>query len=131
SCGPTVYSYAHIGNMRTYIFSDSLRRVLEDAGHNLKHVMNITDVGHLTDDGDDGDDKLEVGAKREGLTAWDVAKKYTEAFFDHAAQLNIKTPHIVCKATDYIPEQIDMISALEKGGYIYSTSDGVYFDTSR
>jgi cysteinyl-tRNA synthetase len=131
TCGPTVYSYAHIGNMRTYIFADTLRRVIELAGYKLTHVMNITDVGHLTDDADAGDDKLEVGARREGLTAWDVAKKYTDAFFDHAGKLNIKRAHIVCKATDHIPEQIAMVHDLEKRGFTYVTDDGVYFDTSR
>lgn len=130
-CGPTVYSYAHIGNMRAYVFADTLRRALEYLGYEVNHVMNITDVGHLTDDGDDGEDKLEVGSKREGLTAWDVARKYTEAFFDDAARLNILRPSIVCKATDYIPEQIEMVKALEAKGYTYTTSDGVYFDTSK
>jgi cysteinyl-tRNA synthetase len=131
TCGPTVYSYAHIGNMRTYIFADTLRRVLEYAGYELTHVMNITDVGHLTDDGDAGDDKLEVGARREGITAWDIAEKYTKAFFEHAAKLNIQRPHIVCKATDNIPEQIAMVQGLEQGGFTYKTDDGVYFDTRK
>lgn len=131
SCGPTVYSYAHIGNMRTYIFSDLLRRTLELFDYDVKHVMNITDVGHLTDDADSGEDKLEVGARREGLDAWAVARKYTDAFFNHAAMLNILRPGVICKATDYIPEQIQMVKALEDKGYAYKTSDGVYFDTSR
>lgn len=132
SCGPTVYSYAHIGNMRAYIFADTLRRTLTYLGYKVNHVMNITDVGHLTGDTDDsGEDKLEVGSRREGLTAWDVAKKYTDAFFEHAQMLNITRPTIVCKATDYIPEQIAMVQALEKKGYTYTTSDGVYFDTSK
>jgi cysteinyl-tRNA synthetase len=131
TCGPTVYSYAHIGNMRQYIFADSLRRSFEYFGYDVKHVMNITDVGHLTDDGDAGEDKLEVGARREGVTAWDVAARYTQAFFEHAAMLNIKRPHIVCKATDYIAEQIHMVEALERRGFTYTTEDGVYFDTAR
>jgi cysteinyl-tRNA synthetase len=131
SCGPTVYSYAHIGNMRTYLFVDLLRRTLELFGYHVMHVMNITDVGHLTDDADAGEDKLEVGARREGLDAWAVARKYTEAFFDHAALLGILRPTIVCKATDHIPEQIAMIKALEAKGYVYPTGDGIYFDTAR
>ena len=131
ACGPTVYSYAHIGNMRTYVFVDVLRRTLEYFGYDVQHVMNITDVGHLTDDADTGEDKLEVGARREGLTAWDVAARYTAAFFEHAALLNIKRPHQVCKATDYIPEQIQMVEALQRRGYTYTTEDGVYFDTAR
>lgn len=131
ACGPTVYSYAHIGNMRTYVFVDLLRRTLEYFGLDVQHVMNITDVGHLTDDADTGEDKLEIGARREGVTAWDVAARYTHAFFEHAAMLNIKRPHQVCKATDYIAEQIQMVEALQRRGYTYVTEDGVYFDTAR
>ncbi len=131
SCGPTVYAYQHIGNMRTYVFADTLKKTLEYFGFAVNHVMNITDVGHLTDDADSGDDKLEVGARREGLTAWDVAKKFTDYFFDHAALLNIRRPNVVCKATDYIKEQIAMVEALDAKGFTYKTSDGVYFDTSR
>lgn len=131
TCGPTVYSYAHIGNMRQYVFVDALRRTMEYFRYDVQHVMNITDVGHLTDDADAGEDKLEVGAKREGITAWDVAARYTRAFFEHAALLNIKRPHQVCKATDYIAEQIQMVEALERRGFTYTTADGVYFDTGR
>ena len=131
TCGPTVYSYAHIGNMRSYIFADILRRTFELFGYQVNHVMNITDVGHLTDDGDEGEDKLEVGSRREGLDAWAVAKKYTDAFFAHTAMLAIERPTIVCKATDYIPEQIAMVQALADKGLAYQTEDGVYFDTSR
>ncbi len=131
TCGPTVYSYAHIGNMRSYIFADTLRRSLKYFGYKLNHVMNITDVGHLTNDSDDGDDKLEASAKKEGIDAWKVADKYTEAFFRHAQKLNIQRPDVVCKATDYIQEQIAMVLALEKKGYTYKTSDGVYFDTQK
>ena len=131
SCGPTVYSYAHIGNMRSYIFADVLRRTLEFFGYQVNHVMNITDVGHLTDDADAGEDKLELGSKREGIDAWAVARKYTDAFFAHAALLGIKLPTVVCKATDYIPEQIAMVKALEDKGFTYLTEDGVYFDTSK
>jgi len=131
SCGPTVYSYAHIGNMRSYIFADTLRRALETLGYAVTHVMNITDVGHLTDDADAGEDKLELGSRREGVTAWDIARKYTDAFFEHADKLNIKRPTVVCKATDFIPEQIAMIRTLEDKGYTYRTADGIYYDTSR
>jgi len=131
SCGPTVYSYAHIGNMRSYIFADVLRRTLEYFGYQVDHVMNITDVGHLTDDADAGEDKLELGSRREGIDAWAVARKYTDAFFAHAAMLGIKLPTVVCKATDHIAEQIAMIKELEQKGYTYLTEDGVYFDTSR
>ncbi len=131
TCGPTVYAYPHIGNMRAYIFADTLRRVLEFMKFPVQHVMNITDVGHLTDDADDGQDKLEVGAKKEGLTVWQVAEKYTKFFFEETASLNIKKPHVVCKATDYIAEQISMVEALEKNGFTYVTSDGVYFDTAK
>lgn len=131
TCGPTVYAYAHIGNMRAYVFADTLRRVMERAGFDVNHVMNITDVGHLVSDGDDGEDKMEVGKKREGLTAWKIAEKYTDAFFDHTAKLNILRPNIVCKATDHIAEQIAMIKKLEEKGYAYTAQDGVYFDTSK
>lgn len=131
TCGPTVYHYAHIGNMRTYVFADILRRSLEHFGYDVEHVMNITDVGHLTNDDDMGDDKLEVAAKKEGLDAWAVAKRYTDAFFAHAELLNIKRPRVVCKATDFIKEQIAMIESLEAKGFTYKTSDGVYFDTAK
>ncbi|TVQ84208.1 MAG: cysteine--tRNA ligase [Micavibrio sp.] len=131
SCGPTVYAYAHIGNMRAYVFADILRRIFDYAGYDVHHVMNITDVGHLTSDADEGEDKMEIGKRRENLDAWGLAEKYTEAFFDHAEKLNILKPHIVCKATDHIPEQIDMIRKLEAGGYTYVTDDGVYFDTAK
>jgi cysteinyl-tRNA synthetase len=129
TCGPTVYSFAHIGNMRAYIFADTLRRMFEKAGFKVNHVMNITDVGHLTSDADDGDDKMEVAKEREGLTAWKIAEKYTEAFFAHSKALNILMPNTVCKATDHIQKQIDMVKTLEEKGYTYTTSDGVYFDT--
>ena len=131
SCGPTVYSYQHIGNLRAFLFADTLRRALVYAGYDVNHVMNITDVGHLTDDGDDGEDKLEVGARKEGITAWDVAKKYTEFFLGELKKANIRTPDHVCKATDYIAEQIALVKRLEDKGYTYNTSDGVYFDTSK
>ncbi len=131
SCGPTVYAYAHIGNMRAYVFADSLRRMFELIGYDVKHVMNITDVGHLVSDADDGEDKMEVGKKLEGLDAWGLAEKYTKAFFKHAEKLHIKKPHVVCKATDHIKEQIEMVKKLEDADYTYIIDDGVYFDTSK
>lgn len=132
TCGPTVYDYAHIGNLRTYVFEDILKRVLIYNGYKVKHVMNITDVGHLTGDMDMGEDKLEKGAKREGKSAWDIAEFYTRAFQNDLKKLNIKQDDINwLKATDTIKEQIAMVKILEEKGYTYKTSDGVYFDTSQ
>lgn len=131
TCGPTVYNFAHIGNLRTYVFEDILKRVLLYNGYEVKHVMNITDVGHLTDDADSGEDKLERGSKREGKSVWEIAEFYTETFRDNMKKLNITEPSIWCKATDYIPEQIDLIKKLEKKGLTYKIIDGVYFDTSK
>ncbi|MBR9981308.1 MAG: cysteine--tRNA ligase [Desulfatitalea sp.] len=131
TCGPTVYNYAHIGNLRTYIFSDVLKRVLAFNGLEVRHVMNITDVGHLTGDRDMGEDKLEQGAQREGKSAWEIAEYYTAAFKRDIARLNVLEPTIWCKATDTIPEQISLIQALERKGYTYRTRDGIYFDTAR
>lgn len=130
TCGPTVYNYAHIGNLRTYVFSDLVRRSLEYFGYKVNHVMNITDVGHLTDDGDFGEDKMELQAAKRGKTAWELAEYYTDAFFRHSKELNIIKPHIVCKATDHINEQIQMIKKLEEKGYVYVTKDAVYFNSS-
>jgi len=131
TCGPTVYNYAHVGNLRTYLFEDILKQVLLYNGYKVKHVMNITDVGHLTGDRDMGEDKLEVGSKREHKSAWQIAEFYTEAFRHDLKLLNIIEPDIWCKATDYIKEQIDLIVKLEKNGYTYKTGDGIYFDTSK
>jgi cysteinyl-tRNA synthetase len=131
TCGPTVYNYAHIGNLRTYIFQDILKRVLIYNGFTVKHVMNITDVGHLTGDRDMGEDKLEKGAQREGKTAWEIAEFYTQAFKKDLRQLNIEEPTIWCKATDTIGEQIGLIRKLEEKGYTYRIGDGIYFDTSK
>ncbi len=131
TCGPTVYWFAHIGNLRTYIFEDILKRVLEYNGFKVNHVMNITDVGHLTSDADTGEDKMEKGAKREGKTAWEIADYYTEIFKDDIKKLNIKSPTLWPKATDYIKEQIDLIQILEKKGFTYKISDGIYFDSSK
>jgi cysteinyl-tRNA synthetase len=131
TCGPTVYNYAHLGNMRTYIFEDILKRVLTYNGYNVKHVMNITDVGHLTGDRDMGEDKIERESKKENKTAWEIAEFYTTKFKEDLTDLNIIYPEIFCKATDNIPEQIQMIETLEKKSFTYKTSDGIYFDTSK
>jgi cysteinyl-tRNA synthetase len=130
-CGPTVYDYAHIGNLRTYVFEDLLRRTLEFNGYKVNHVVNITDVGHLVSDADTGEDKMEVGSRRAGKTAWQIAAEYTTAFQEDIARLNILEPTIWCKATDHIAEQIGMVQCLEQNGYVYRTADGLYFDTSK
>lgn len=130
TCGPTVYDYAHIGNLRTYLFEDILRRVLEYNGYPVYHVMNITDVGHLTSDADTGEDKMEKGSRRTGKTAWEIAEFYTDAFIADMHHLNILQPTLWCKATDHIPEQIAEIQCIEANGFTYRTSDGIYFDTS-
>lgn len=131
ACGPTVYDYAHIGNLRTYIFEDILKRTLEFYGYEVHHVVNITDVGHLTSDADTGEDKIEKGARRTGKTAWQIAEEYTEAFVQDLKWLNIIEPGTWCRATDHIQEQIDDIKTIENKGYSYETSDGIYFDTSK
>ena len=131
TCGPTVYNYAHIGNLRTYIFEDILKRVLVYNGYDVKHVMNITDVGHLTGDRDMGEDKMEKGAAREGKSAWDIADFYARAFKKDIADLNILEPNVWVKATDTIPEQITLIQTLEEKGFTYRTTDGIYFDTAK
>lgn len=131
TCGPTVYGYPHIGNHRTYIFEDVLVKTLRLLGFTVKRVMNITDVGHLTDDADAGEDKLEVGARRDGTTAWEVAKKYEAAFIDDMHKLNLDIPDQLVRATDTIAGQIAMIQMLADKGYTYTTGDGVYFDTSK
>jgi len=131
TCGPTVYNYAHIGNMRTYIFEDSLVRSLKFLGYRVKRVMNITDVGHLVSDADEGEDKMEVGARREGKSAWDIAKFYTEAFFKDYKALNCLMPDALCPATEYIKEMTDLVAALEKKGFTYRIGDGIYFDTAK
>jgi len=128
TCGPTVYNFAHIGNLRTYIFEDILRRALEYAGYRVKHVMNITDVGHLTSDADAGEDKLEKGAAREGKTVWDIARFYTRAFLRDIRALNIKRAHKLIPATSAIREQIAIIKKLFNGGFAYETPEAVYFD---
>jgi cysteinyl-tRNA synthetase len=131
TCGPTVYDFQHVGNYRTFLFEDGLKRVLEWNGYRVRHVMNITDVGHLTSDADTGEDKMEKGARRTGKTAWEIAGLYTDAFLADLDLLNIERPTILCKATDHIAEQIAFIADIESNGYAYRTPDGVYFDTSR
>ena len=131
TCGPTVYHFAHIGNLRSYIMEDILEKYLRYAGYNVKRVMNITDVGHLTSDADEGEDKMLKGAKREHKTVMEIAKYYTDAFFSDCAKLNIKTPDVVEPATNCIDEYIRIISRLMDTGYAYFAGGNVYFDTSR
>ena len=131
TCGPTVYDFQHIGNLRTYLFEDCLKRVLRLNGYRVRHVMNITDVGHLTSDADTGEDKMEKGSRRTGKSAWEIAEEYTRVFREDLAALNIAEPDVWCKATDHIPEQIAFIADIEKNGFAYRTSDGIYFDTDR
>lgn len=131
TCGPTVYHFAHIGNLRTYIFEDVLRRVLELNGFSVKHVMNITDVGHLTSDADEGEDKLERSAREEHVSAHVLAQKYTAAFLTDLKKLHVEPPHVMPKATENIAEQIALIKKLEEKGFTYRTSDGIYFDTAK
>ena len=131
TCGPTVYHYAHIGNLRSYIFEDVLEKVLEYLGYDVTRVMNITDVGHLTSDADSGEDKMAKGAKREGKTVYEIADFYTKAFFDDAASLNIRKPKIVEKASDHIETYIKMIKKLIADDYAYISNGNVYFDISK
>lgn len=131
SCGPTVYGRAHIGNMRAYVFADTLKRVLMYAGYKVNHVMNITDVGHLTSDADEGEDKLAKAARESHETAWEISKRWTEQFFKDTKSLNVLPVTIACKATEHIAEQIELVKALEEKGYAYRTSDGIYFDTAK
>jgi len=131
TCGPTVYWFAHIGNFRAYVFADTLRRVFEYLGYQVKQVMNITDVGHLTTDDDLGEDKLEAGAKREGKTPEEIARFYEQAFFIDAGKLNILRPHIVCRATEHITDMIELIKRIELNGFTYRTRVGLIFDTGK
>lgn len=130
TCGLTVYDRGHIGNFRSFIFADVLRRVLEANGYDVKHVINITDVGHLVSDADEGEDKMEKGSKKLGKTAWEVAEEYTKLYLADSERLNLLEPTARPKATDHIAEQIEMIQVLEKNGHTYRISDGIYFDTS-
>ena len=131
TCGPTVYNYAHIGNLRTYVFEDVLKRALEYCGYEVTHVMNVTDVGHLVSDADDGEDKMALGAQREGKTVWEIAQYYWDAFRKDIQRLNILEPDTWCRATDHIEDQIAQVQLLEEKGFTYTIDDGVYFDTSR
>lgn len=131
TCGPTVYGRAHVGNLRMYVFEDVLKRSLTMLGYKVKHVMNITDVGHLVGDGDAGEDKVESTAARLGRTAWDIAKDYEAMFVEDTAKMNILPPDVMPRATAHIKEQVEMVELLEKQGYTYTTSDGVYFDVAK
>ncbi len=131
TCGPTVYHFAHIGNLRSYIMEDVLEKTLRYAGYDVKRVMNITDVGHLSSDADTGEDKMLKGAKREHKTVMEIAKFYTDAFFSDCAKLNIKRPDVVEPATNCIPEFIHMIEVLLEKGYAYAAGGNIYFDTSK
>jgi cysteinyl-tRNA synthetase len=131
ACGPTVYDYAHIGNLRTYLFGDTLRRVLALNGYTVAHVINITDVGHLTSDADTGEDKMEKGSRRTNQSAWEIADFYTRAFEQDLAHLHILAPTVWARATEHIPEQIAFIAEIERKGFTYRTADGIYFDTQR
>ncbi len=130
-CGPTVYHYAHIGNLRTYVFEDVLRRTLLYNKFSVKHVMNITDVGHLTSDSDEGEDKMVKGAKREGKSVWEIAKFYEKAFFDDFHALKLQDPEIKCKATEHITDMIELVKRIEQNGYTYIVDGNVYFDISK
>lgn len=131
SCGPTVYYFAHIGNLRTYLFMDNLRRVLKYNGYNLLHAMNITDVGHLVSDADEGEDKMAVAAKRENKDPYEIAEFYTNRFMEDLKKLNIGKPEIICKATDHIKEMEEYVLQIIKNGYTYETENTIYFDTSK
>ena len=131
SCGPTVYKDATIGNMRTNLLNDTLRRVLKYNGYELKHVMNITDVGHLVSDGDEGEDKMLKSAREEHKSPLEIAEHYTKLFFRDLERLNIETPEVVCKATDHIKEMLEMVQKIIKNGYAYETSTAIYFDVSK
>ena len=131
TCGPTVYADAHIGNLRSYVFPDVLKKTLRRLGYQVRHVINITDVGHLTSDADTGEDKLEQAARSAGRTAWDIAEEHIGHYLEDLRRLRIELPDVMPRATDHIAEQIEMIRVLEKKGYTYRTDDGVYFDTSR
>lgn len=131
TCGPTVYDYTHIGHLRTYVGNDILRRALEVQGFEVKHVMNITDVGHLVSDEDLGEDKMEKGARQSGRSVWEVAKFFEDHFWKSTESLNIKRPNVVAKATDHIKEQIKLIHKLEKKGFVYITDHAIYFNISK
>lgn len=131
TCGPTVYDELHVGNWAAYIYWDTLVRTLQMNNYRVQRVMNITDVGHLVSDADDGEDKLEKGARREGKTAWQIAQHYTDRFLAGMQALNLLPPAHLVKATDYIPQQLELVRTLRQKGYTYQTTDGIYFDTSK
>lgn len=131
ACGPTVYDFTHIGHMRTYVNNDVLKRALTYLGYKVSHVMNVTDVGHLSGDDDSGEDKMEKGAKKYGKTVWDVAKFYTEFFFKTTDALNIIRPNVVCNATEHVGEMIQLIEKLKQNGYVYETEEALYFDVKK
>ena len=131
TCGITAYDHTHIGHMRTYVNTDLLRRVLEYNGFKVKHVENVTDVGHLFGDRDVGEDKIEATAKKAKKSAWEIARMYEKEFFETMDLLNVKRPTIVCRATEHIKEMIELVKRIEKNGFTYRTSDGIYFDTSK
>ncbi len=131
TCGPTVYSFAHIGNFRAYVFMDTLRRVLKYNSYDLKHVMNITDVGHLESDADEGEDKMEKAAKKENKNPYEIAAYYTDIFFRDMGRLNIDKPEIIAKATEHIAEMLEFVKKLIENDYAYETSKGIYFDISK
>ena len=131
TCGPTVYDYPHIGNLSAYVIWDVLKRFLLSQGYQVKHIMNLTDVGHLVSDADEGEDKIETAKRREKKTAWEVADYFTEVFKKNIAELNILSPTKFLRATGTIKEQIDFAKVLDEKGYLYKTSDGMYFDTSK
>ncbi|MBO7243897.1 MAG: cysteine--tRNA ligase [Alphaproteobacteria bacterium] len=130
-CGPTVYSYAHIGNLRTYIFEDLIANTLRLAGYKVKHVMNVTDVGHLTSDEDEGEDKMLVAAEKEKKSVMEIARHYEETFFRHTSELGLKRPTIICRATEHIEDMIKFVKSLEDKGFAYFSNGNVYFDTSK
>ncbi|MCX6711478.1 MAG: class I tRNA ligase family protein, partial [Candidatus Woesearchaeota archaeon] len=131
SCGPTAYWYQHIGNLRSYILADILKKVLIYNKYKVKHVINVTDVGHLTSDADTGEDKIEKAAAKEGKKAEDIVNFYWKVFREDFKKLNINEPNIWCKATEHIKEQIELIKKLEKKEFTYETTDGIYYDTSK
>ena len=129
-CGPTVYKAAHIGNLRAYIFQDILARSLKFLGYDVKHVMNITDIGHLSDDGDDGEDKMLKSARESGLKVNEIADMYIDLFFKDVDSLNIKRPSVICRATEHISDMIELIKKIEKNGHTYMSEGNLYFDIS-
>jgi cysteinyl-tRNA synthetase len=131
TCGPTVYNYMHIGNLRTFLFEDLLTRFLRFSGYEVKWVMNITDVGHMTSDGDEGEDKFATAVRREKKTPWEIAEFYTDVFIADMVKLGIDLPDVLCKATDHVTQMIEMNAQLEAKGFTYQTPEGLYFDTSK